>query len=94
MTDKQDNHDEHENSDCQQMFYALANFMEFALRSHDPVCVTLGTMQAIGCTLDQLDIASYREGIETIKQALEIIEQQLQERLGEEMSVAEEATKH
>ena len=90
-----DEHDEHEDSDCQQMFYVLVNFMEFALRSHDPGCVTLATMKAIGCTLSQLDIDSHREGLEVIREATEIIEQELQERLGKEMSVVEEAmTKH
>ncbi len=57
-----DEHDEHEDSDCAQMYYVLGNFLEFALRSHDPGCVTLATMKAIGCTLDQLDIASQPGG--------------------------------
>src|SRR6266487_622322 len=82
MTDEHD-----EDSDCQQLFYTLANLLDFALRSHDPFCVVLHAMKAIGCTLNGLDIDSHREGLEVIREATEIIEQELQERLGKEMSV-------
>jgi hypothetical protein len=86
-----DDQDEHEAS-CEQMYYALVNFMDFALHSHDPSCVTLSAMQAIGCTLNQLDIESHREGLHIIREAADIIEQELRKRVGKEMLGAEETT--
>ncbi len=95
MTDEHDDDANYEDSDCQQMFYALANMLDFALRSHDPFCVTLGAMKAIGCTLNNLDVDSHREGLEVIKEAADIIEQEIQERVGKEMlSSVGELTKH
>ncbi len=79
------------------MFYTLANFLDFALRSHDPFCVTLATMQSIGCVLNELDVEAHREGLQVIREAAEIIEAELKERLGKKMlsSVGElTTTKH
>jgi len=97
MTDEQDDDANYEDSDCQQLFYTLANMLDFALRSHDPFCVTLGAMKAIGCVLNGLDIDSHREGLQVIREAAEIIEEEIQERVRNETLVAAEeltTTKH